>query len=69
MKAKVLVQFQDLKGKKLRDVGNVFEATADRIKEINGTAHGELVAEIKEEVEKVKPKVEAKAKPKVVAKK
>lgn len=66
MEAKVLVQFLDLKGKKLRGVNDVFEVDADRIKEINGSAHGQLIEEIKP---KAKPKAPAKAKPKAKAKK
>ncbi len=52
MKVKTLVKFKDLKEKKLREVGEEFEVSKTRYKEINSTKHGKLVEEIKEKKKK-----------------
>lgn len=49
MKVKTLIKFKDLKESKTRKVGEEFEVTKKRFKEINSTKHGILVEEIKEE--------------------
>lgn len=49
MKVKTLVEFKDLKDKKLRKVGEEFIVNKDRFEEINSTKYGKLVEEIKEE--------------------
>jgi len=38
----------DLKEKKYREVGDTFEVSQSRLKEINSTIHGRLVEEVKE---------------------
>lgn len=48
MKVKILKTFNDLKDKKIRHKGEVFEVTKKRFEEINSTKHGILVEEIKE---------------------
>lgn len=49
MKVKTLVEFKDLKDKKLRKVGEKFEVNKKRFEEINSTKFGKLVEEVKEE--------------------
>ena len=49
MKAKVLKPFYDKVEKTIRNEGEVFSATAERLAQINGTAFGKLAE--KEEVE------------------
>lgn len=49
IKVKALGVFNDLKAKKERIVGDVFEVTKSRYKGINSTIHGILVEEIKGE--------------------
>ena len=48
----------DLADKKLRDANSVFDATANRIADINGSEFGQLVEEVKskKEVKKVAEK-------------
>lgn len=48
MNVKVLKTFKDQKGKAIRKIGETFEVTEKRFKEINTTTHGILVEEIKE---------------------
>ena len=48
MKAKVIKKFKDLKEKKHREIGDTFEVSPTRLKEINSTRYGKLVAEVKE---------------------
>lgn len=43
MKVKVLRNFKDLKENKFRKANEIFEATEDRIEEINSTKYGALV--------------------------
>lgn len=50
MKVKALRNFRDLKEKKNRTIGEVFEVSSDRYKELIATMHGILVEEVKEEV-------------------
>lgn len=52
MKVKTIVKFKDLKEKKLREVGEEFEVSKERFKEINSTKYGKLVEEVKEEKKK-----------------
>ncbi len=52
MRVKTIVKFKDLKEKKLREVGEEFEVSKERFKEINSTKYGQLVEEIKEEKKK-----------------
>lgn len=52
MKAKAIVKFRDLKEKKLRQIGEEFEVSKERFKEINSTKYGVLVEEVKEEKKK-----------------
>jgi len=47
MKVKTLKTFKDLKDKKIRRKGEVFEVTKKRFEEINSTKHGAIVKEIK----------------------
>ena len=49
MKVKVLRNFKDLKENKFREVNEVFEATKERVEEINSTPHGALVEGIPDE--------------------
>ena len=49
MKVGTLIRFSDLKEKVTREVGDIFEATAERVEEINSTLGGTLVEVIKEE--------------------
>lgn len=46
VKVKVLRNFKDLKENKFREVNEVFEATKERVEEINSTPHGALVEEV-----------------------
>lgn len=46
MKVEVLRNFKDLKENKFREVNEVFEATKERVEEINSTPHGALVEEV-----------------------
>ena len=46
MKVRVLRNFKDLKENKFREVNEVFEATKERVEEINSTPHGFLVEEV-----------------------
>lgn len=55
MKARVVVRFSDKKEQKMREIGEEFEVTKKRFKEINSTKHGVLVEEVNEE-----PKIAAK---------
>ena len=50
MKVKALRNFRDLKEKKNRTTGEVFEVSHDRFKELIATMHGILVEEVKEDV-------------------
>lgn len=43
MKVKTVRKFKDLKARKMRSVGEVFEVTKERFEGINSTAHGVLV--------------------------
>lgn len=47
MKARVLRTFNDVKGKKIRKKGEIFEVTKKRYEEINSTSYGVLIEEIK----------------------
>jgi hypothetical protein len=44
-----LKTFRDLKERKLREAGDVFEVTEERYKEINGSRYGQLVGPKPEE--------------------
>lgn len=55
MKVKVLRNFKDLKENKFREVNEVFEATKERVEEINSTPHGALIEVIKEDEKKTIP--------------
>lgn len=55
MKVKVLRNFKDLKENKFRETNEVFEATKERVEEINSTPHGALVEVIEEDEEKIIP--------------
>jgi len=58
MKVRSLMLFNDLKAKKLRKIGEEFEATAKRVEELNSTYHGFLVEVIEENKRKpIKKKV------------
>jgi len=48
MKVKTLKTFRDLKDKKIRRKGEIFEVTKKRFEEINSTKHGALVEEVKQ---------------------
>lgn len=48
MKAKVIVDFKDLKENIHRKIGEEFTLSQERFKEINGTEFGTLIEEIKE---------------------
>lgn len=52
MRVKTIVKFKDLKEKKLREIGEEFEVSKERFKEINSTKYGKLVEEVKEEKKK-----------------
>ena len=62
MKVVILKEYIDKETKELMKPEKVIEMTEKRMKEINGTEHGAMVAEIKEE-----NKAENKAEPKVKA--
>lgn len=47
MKVKTVRKFKDLKARKMRSVGEVFEVTKERFEGINSTAHGVLVEAVK----------------------
>lgn len=48
MKARCTTPFYDKKAKVDRDVGDVFECTAARFKEVNSTEFGELAVKVAE---------------------
>ena len=52
MKVKTIKKFRDLKEKKVREKGEIFEVNKKRFEEINSTSFGVLVEEIKEEPKK-----------------
>lgn len=55
MKVRVVKPFRDLKeGVKRDEVGEVFEVSQSRYKEINSTKYGKLVEEVKEKPKKDK---------------
>lgn len=61
MRVKVIREFMDLKNnKKRRKVGEIFEVTQDRFKELNSTSFGVLVDEVEETKEAKKIKEGAK---------
>jgi|GEM_PF-3201618 len=61
MRVKVVREFIDLKNnKKRRKVGEIFEVTQDRFKELNSTSFGVLVDEVEETKEAKKIKEGAK---------
>lgn len=47
MTVECIVQFKDIKANKVREVGERFEVTSERMKAINSTKYGELVREVK----------------------
>jgi len=55
MKVKALKLFNDLKSKKLRKAGEIFEVTPKRAEELNSSPHGVLIEVIEEKAE-AKPK-------------
>lgn len=59
MRARTLVRFNDLKENKVREVNSEFEASKERVEQINSTPCGALVEVIKEkkETSDVKPPV------------
>ena len=52
MKVKVLKKFNDLKERKVRNIGDVFEVTENRFKKINANLFGPLVIEVEGEDKK-----------------
>lgn len=52
MKVEVITRFMDIKEHVMREVGEVFSATADRVHEINSTRYGELVKIVRGKPEK-----------------
>lgn len=52
MKVKAVKKFKDLKDKKVREIGDVFEVNKKRFEEINSTEYGKLVEEVKEDKKK-----------------
>ena len=66
MKVRTLREFNDLQSKKLRKVGEVFEVTEKRARELTLAHNGTLVEVIEEKKEAVK---EVTAKPKTAKKK
>ena len=61
MRVKVVREFIDLKNnKKKRKVGEIFDVTQDRFKELNSTSFGVLVDEVEETKEAKKIKEGAK---------
>jgi hypothetical protein len=55
MKVRTLIAFNDLQSKKLRRIGEEFEAPNKRVDEINSTSHGALVVVVEETQVKKKP--------------
>lgn len=51
MNVRALMEFRDIKAKKIRETGAVFTATPERVEELNSTRYGKLV-EMVDEVEK-----------------
>lgn len=47
MKVRALRTFNDVKGNKIREKGEMFEVTKKRYEEINSTKYGVLVEEVK----------------------
>lgn len=61
MRVKVVTEFIDLKNnKKRRKVGEIFDVTNERFKELNSTSFGVLVEEVEETKEAKKIKEGAK---------
>lgn len=54
MKAKALKKYTDLKEGKVRSIGDVFEVTEKRFKEINSNTFGPLVIEVEDKKELAK---------------
>lgn len=52
MKVKALKLFNDLKSKKLRKAGEIFEVTPKRAEELNSSPHGVLIEVIEKETPK-----------------
>jgi hypothetical protein len=48
MKAKAIKVFRDNKSRVMRNIGDEFEVTPERLAEINGTKYGILVEEVNE---------------------
>lgn len=56
MKVRALKLFNDLQSKKLRKVGEVFEASEDRTSELIASPHGALIEVIETNKEVIEPK-------------
>lgn len=67
MRARTLTRFSDLKAKKVREVGDEFEVTVERLNEINSASKSALVEVVKEEKKEIVK--EATVKPKANKKK
>lgn len=46
IKVRVLRNFKDLKENRIRKINEIFEATRERVEEINSTRYGALVSEV-----------------------
>lgn len=64
MRVRTLVRFNDLKENKVREVNSEFEASKERVEQINSTPSGALVEVIKEKKETTDMKKQGKKPPK-----
>lgn len=48
MIARCIIRFRDLKTGEMREAGETFETTTERLSEINSTAYGRLAEEVPE---------------------
>lgn len=55
MIAECVVRFKDLEARKMREVGELFEVSAERFKALNATKYGEVVREHVEDAPKAEP--------------
>ena len=56
--------FLDKQANVMREVGDRFECTADRLAEINSAGYGQMAVEVEQPKPKAKPKAKQKAKSK-----
>lgn len=64
MNVRTLIRFNDLKENKIREVNDEFEASKERVEQINSTLSGALVEAIETEKEVIKEKpIQLKNKP------